>query len=409
MPATPKVFYLGSFRFPDGDAAAARVLGIGKALREAGARVIFGGWEKAGRQQDRQPDGSYRFQDFQYVSQGDLRHARLTPPQRLMGLMLAGRKTLRWIGSQTVRSGDVVIAYHGGPYFLSRLSRWCKQRGVRLILDCTEWYSPRQLPGSKLSPAWWGEEMAMRLVNPAVGRLMVVSSFLEQYYTARGCAVLRVPPLIDLRDRKWTVADRPDADFPPLRLAYAGTPGRKDLLLNIFRGLTLLKSDGIDVRLNLIGPTQASVMAVIPESRPLLHQLADSVVFHGQIPQSDVPSRLRESHFTVLLRPDERYAHAGFPTKVVESLSAGLPVIANPTSDLASCIRDGKDGILLENHSPASLAGGLRRLIALGPREWRIMGATARARAEELFDYRVHAERIARFTFGSGVSETSSA
>jgi len=49
-----KIIYTGAFKFPDGAAAAARVLGVGKALREIGYEVEFAGWEKEEREEDRQ-------------------------------------------------------------------------------------------------------------------------------------------------------------------------------------------------------------------------------------------------------------------------------------------------------------------------------------------------------------------
>ena len=42
------VLYVGAFGFPTRDAGAARVLGIGKALRSLGYEVVFGGGESHG-------------------------------------------------------------------------------------------------------------------------------------------------------------------------------------------------------------------------------------------------------------------------------------------------------------------------------------------------------------------------
>lgn len=393
----PNVYYVGSFRFPDGDAAAARVLGIGKALRAAGARVIFGGWEKGSRPQDIQPDGSFQFGGFHYISQADIRHTHLSHARRLAGAVLAGRNTLHWLAQQSVQPGDVVIAYHGGTYFLSRIHRWCRFKGLRLVVDCTEWYSPEQLPGGRLSPAWWDSEIRMRRINPSVGRLMVISSYLERYYKAKGCSVLLVPPLLDLQETRWNAADPRAPASPPLRLAYAGTPGRKDLIVNILRGLVALREQNMAIILNLIGPTRESLMQTVPESTRWLDLLEDSVLFHGRVPQSDVPRRLMESHFTVLLRPCERYAQAGFPTKIVESLGAGVPVIVNPTSDIDRYIEDGREGILLANESLEAFATGVRRVLSLGAAAWSNMRMAARQRADASFDYRNYIEPLRRF------------
>ncbi len=61
-----RVYYVGAFSFPEGDAAAARVLNIGKALRETGFEVIYGGWEKEARLEDKDTDGNSYYQGFRY-------------------------------------------------------------------------------------------------------------------------------------------------------------------------------------------------------------------------------------------------------------------------------------------------------------------------------------------------------
>lgn len=146
-----------------------------------------------------------------------------------------------------------------------------------------------------------------------------------------------------------------------------------------------------------MGSTPASLLQSAPECARWLTQLGAHIVFHGHVPQSDVPRRLMESHFTVLLRPDERYARAGFPTKVVEGMTAGVPVITNRIGDISLFIQDGGEGVLFEDESPENFAAGVRRIIALGPAAWRAMDETARRRAASSFEYRTYIEPIRRF------------
>ena len=52
----------------------------------------------------------------------------------------------------------------------------------------------------------------------------------------------------------------------------------------------------------------------------------------------------------MFLRDDNRVTKAGFPTKFVESISAGVPVITNKTSDLEYHLKNGENGFLLGNN-----------------------------------------------------------
>jgi glycosyltransferase involved in cell wall biosynthesis len=53
--------------------------------------------------------------------------------------------------------------------------------------------------------------------------------------------------------------------------------------------------------------------------------------------------------FFDFLRPTKKYAMAGFPTKFVESLGAGCPVITNYTSDLDLYLKNGFNGFVVKD------------------------------------------------------------
>jgi glycosyltransferase involved in cell wall biosynthesis len=117
----------------------------------------------------------------------------------------------------------------------------------------------------------------------------------------------------------------------------------------------------------------------------------------GRIPQERVRDAYLAADFSVLLREPVRYAHAGFPTKVPESLAAGVPVICNLTSDLGEHVHDGVEGLVCEGPSPSAFAAALRRAIDLPPTRRAAMRRAARAEAERSFDYRVYIDALARF------------
>jgi glycosyltransferase involved in cell wall biosynthesis len=391
-----RVIYTGSFRFPDGDAAAARVLGIGRALRATGYTVEFAGWEDAERSEDLEQDGAYRYQEFAYVSQREFRVKSLSALKRALGFLTAGEKTLKWLAAQDLSDVSTIISYHGGSLFLARLAFFCRQHGIRLLLDCTEWYDPNGLVGGRFGLVHLDHEFRMLIVNRVIGRGIVISHFLERYYSARGCKVLCVPPLIDLSEPKWQLSSR-GQDDGVLRLVYAGTPGKKDLLGNALRGLRVLIEEGHALQLHLIGPSREAVLACVDGDTALLDALQGVLVFHGRVSQTDVPGLLAAVDFSILLRPQKRYAEAGFSTKLVESLAAGVPVLANLTGDIGDYVRDGCEGILLSDHSPDAFVAGVKRILALTGVQKLEMRRMARALAEQKFDFRSFVPQIGDF------------
>jgi glycosyltransferase involved in cell wall biosynthesis len=392
------VAYVGSFRFPDGDAGAARVLGIGKALREAGFSVLFAGVEKRGRPQDRQPDGRFFCEGFPYLPEKDLGDTGVSRLKRAWLTHLSGSTTMGRLRGMNLAGTRAIIAYNASSLLLWRLCGFCRRRQIALIADCSEWYDLRHTIGGVLGPLAWDSELRMRCLQPRIGRVIAISSFLERYYRAHGCVVLRVPPLIDMDDGRPNQADqvsRKDKN-DVLRLVYAGSFGKKDLLGNAIRGLRDLRSSGLPVVLDLVGPSRQTAATCLGGAR-LLDELGGSVVCHGRVPHKVALGLVAGGDFSILLRPDKPYAHAGFPTKLVESLSLGVPIITNRTSDIAEYVREGQEGILLEDSTPGAFVAGVQRVLDLPRQQWGAMKGKARQRARDCFDYRNYVRPLKEF------------
>ncbi|HND44504.1 MAG TPA: glycosyltransferase [Cyclobacteriaceae bacterium] len=390
------VLILGAFRFPTGDAAAARVMGVGRALRQAGYEVAFAGWEQSGRPEDREGNGRFSYEGFQYYSQDEFRTGYLSPVRRLLRYLFAGSNTLKWLKSVNLGDVKAIVAYHGGSLFLLRLTLLCKLRRITLIADCTEWYDSEGLVGGRFGVAHLDNEFRMRIVNRLIGRLIVISHFLERYYASRFCRVVRVPPTIDLSERKWPPVVEASS-HAALSFVYAGVPGKKDLLSSALYAIRLLRQEGVSINLNLLGPSRADLLACVDGDAGLLDDLDGALIFHGRVAQELVPTVVAQSDFSILLRPVKRVSAAGFSTKLVESLAAGVPVFANRTGDIDRYIKDGEEGILLDDTTAHSFVAGARRVLAMSESDLMRMRMAARRCAEHSFVYSGYVEALADF------------
>jgi hypothetical protein len=271
---SPDIVYVGSFRFPDGDAAATRVRGIGKALREAGFGVLFAGVEKRGRPEDLQPDGRFCYDGFSYLPEQDLGDTRVARLKRAWLTHFAGSSTIRRLCSMDLSRTRAIIAYNTFSLLLWRLEAFCRRRRITLIADCTEWYDPWHRLGGLLG---WESELRMRWLQPRIGRVIAISSFLERYYRARGCSVLRVPPLVDMDERVNVQVEQTTREDNVLRLVYAGIPAKKDLLGNALLALRDLRASDLPVVLDLVGPSRESLVSCVGGNSRLLHELGSFV------------------------------------------------------------------------------------------------------------------------------------
>ena len=122
------------------------------------------------------------------------------------------------------------------------------------------------------------------------------------------------------------------------------------------------------------------------------------VFFKGRIERGEVLRYLEKADFTMLMRPpEERYAKAGFPTKVVESLAAGIPIICNYSSDLSLYLSDCQNAVIVEDYSVLSCSKALKKAIELLPEKRAQMRLAARETAEKYFDYTMYIDCIKEF------------
>jgi glycosyltransferase involved in cell wall biosynthesis len=394
------ILYVGAFRFPTGDAAAQRVLGIAKALAAAGYRVCIGSGSATGREQDRSPNGDYIYQGFLYTPLGYLRSQSMSPLSRVWRYCTAGKSVVNWVETLADDNCAAVIVYSPGCELIWRLLPLCKKRAVPLIVDVTEWQDGTQLPGGRWGPIRFDQEICMRYLQKQASGIIAISSYLQTYYEARTRPAIRIPPLVDLREPKWQVGDDSCANRP-LRIVYAGTPGkRKDLFREIVRGFRLASRGRDGMEFHVLGGADPNMLDGMGTAAA--GGASGRIVWHGQVPHELVPQYLAAADFSVLLRRPERYAMAGFPTKVVESLATGTPVIVNHTSDLSEYIRDGKEGIVVDGYSAEGLAAALERAASLGQSDRSRMRLAAQQRALASFDYTQYVDAIREFIRAQG-------
>jgi glycosyltransferase involved in cell wall biosynthesis len=105
--------------------------------------------------------------------------------------------------------------------------------------------------------------------------------------------------------------------------------------------------------------------------------------FYGSVNNSEVTKAYAHADFAVLLRDsDARFAKAGFPTKVSESLWHGVPVLANYSSDLAMYLTDGLDSIEVKGKSASAFSMAVSQALKLSPDTLEQMHISARKTAE---------------------------
>lgn len=383
---------IGEYRFPDGDAAAIRTLSLACAFRDLGYEVMVLG-KGAVRDQDRSTKcGGYYVKGIEYRTMNptpvSIWRRVLNPWQRLR-LFATSLEAL-----DLRRCRAVVINASDSARHVPFVQALCQRRGIPLVGDVCEWYDPRQMRGGWLNPFYLVFQLVFHFVLPSLRNFIVVSRLLEARFGGIDRSVVRIASPIDVTDIAST--DRTPSDR--LVLLYAGAAGRKDLLCEVLYALRELSHDERRrLEFRLLGPSRDDLVALLGGRDELLRELAEVVRPLGRVPRSAVLSALQEAHFSVLFRPDRRYARAGFPSKVPESLAAGTPVLLNLTGDLGDFVGDGRASIVAASGSVADIAAAIRRALALSRDDYLKLRESARRKAETHFDYRVSLSDLSAF------------
>ena len=331
--------YVGAFRLPNLDAAAPRVINNAKALRKAGCEVIFISWGGTYRKEDLCMDGKYRVCGFEYVISGDLPIGG-SIWDRFSTRLHRGRRSINLMKS--LPRPDLIITYNASNAFTKIMIRYCKAKDIKLANDVSEWYSNNELHFIDVLSNYINMVYTQQLVKNKI----VISSFLDSYYSDSNNVL--VPPLCDQDEPKWTtfVDDERIKPFKGVTLIYAGNPAKKDCIHSVIRAVNTLANEGKLIRFLILGISREDYMRRHNSSLIGGTSIHDNVLFLGRVSQDLIPAYYRKADFMVLLREPNRKSMAGFPTKFAESMTAGIPVITNATSDLPKYVINGKTGFL---------------------------------------------------------------
>lgn len=378
-----QIVLIGEYLFPDGDAAAVRAMSLARGFRALGLRVTVIGKGALVPEHYSAADGWHIVEGVRYTT---MRPEPVGTIQRIMEGYQRLRQFERALEAINL-DGCVAIVVNAcdSARHVPLLRAFCNKQKIPLVADVCEWYDPRQMPGGWANPFYLVFNAVFHGVLPKVQNLITVSRLLENRFATTGKNLVRIASPID-------ASGIPHADLTDpqcLVLIYAGSAGRKDLLVEILIALAGLSDTELRrLEFRLLGPTQADLIALLGSQAGLLDRLKNTVHPLGRVPRAQVLMALQQAHFSVLFRPTLRYASAGFPSKVPESLAAGTPIILNLTGDLGEYLADETASIVATSPAPEHIAVALRRALALNAEQLKAMRVAARDKAELHFDFR---------------------
>lgn len=365
------ILIISQYRYPDGDAGSVRMYSFARTIKDMGYNVFvfcLGSQEK-------------EIQQYRGIPYKSLR--KPSPYDSYLGF---NRRLIESIDN-IKRKTNVRAIVLGSCFFnvLIRLKKYCRANNIILVKDVVEWYSPSQFKYGKFSVGYFFNDFINRYLIDKSVRVISISTYLEKYYKSKKIITERIPVYFDqseFLDEKGNYGDK-------LELLYAGSPlSNKDRIDLILKGLSLLDDEALKkIHFVIIGVSVPQVKTLLLDQLDTFDRIEPSLTIIGRIPRPKVLEYLLKCDFTVLMRDsDKRNTQAGFPTKVIESISTSTPVIMNFTSDLGLYFKDNINSIEVVDNSAVSFADSIKRALSLTKSEKKIISVNAKELAIDSFN-----------------------
>jgi len=377
-----KILIIGSFILPDKTASAIRVRGLAHILNDIGYEVYFLG-------NNPYINGN---NDFFYT---DGYKCFYNKPNDFKSYYNIERE-IQVI--KQLNDGDLysIIAYHEHSIKLIRLNRFCHKHGIKMICDQTEWYSyKRQFKGfftiksiDFLFRHYW--------VQKKIKNLIVISSYLESYFQKKKMHLARIPNVVF---ENYSYNNKVEISYKQMNgnninYVYSGSNSKKELLEIGINAFSILRTKSKNIVLHVLGLTKSDFIKRYTKNAQIS---LEGIVFYGKLERHNALDILSKADFSIILRANERYAKAGFPTKMMESLMVGTPIICNLIGDMKLYLKNNVNCIEIVNLSIKETYEAFTKSITISKKEIEKMKIMSFKTSNEELNYKYYINKMEKF------------
>lgn len=287
----------------------------------------------------------------------------------------------------------VLILYGRSYRRLMPLANIAKKCGATLVWDTTEGIERFRGRGGKCSPIyidWW---LGTRALARSADLVTAITNSLADRYASVCRRVMVLPVLGEWSRCVQSEARRSSSAF---RLIVFGALREKDAPQTVLDSVSLLSARKVNLEIHLVGRYNDDRTSRGFAARLLaLSNATTSIVGQGAMAKGDMISLFETADCFMLLRPDTPAERLAFPTRIVEILMYGKPLITSDVGDVSRYLQNGRDAIVIQN-DPRLVAESVAGLVG-EPGKAAAIGITGRERAAKCFDrHRMARELLAR-------------
>ena len=314
--------------------------------------------------------------------------------KKLIGYKKSVLHFIKSLNSQDTSNIKAIIVYSGYSFYLFPLLKWSKKNKIPLVFDAVEWYTPQKKYHWLLKPYYWNTELAMRYFIPKTKNVIAISTYLEEYYKSKKCNTVVIPPLYY---PKTFIVENRERDY--LKLSYTGSPGKKDELNQVLNAILALNDDNNvkEIYIEIAGINEKELLSYSAFKDREISILPKNINAHGYISLKLAQQITSNSDFSILFRKNNKTNTAGFPTKVVESLSLSTPIFMNYSSDLYKYLHNYKNAIIVDDFKVETIKAALIEMMKIRRVNYLMMRKEAFNTAENYFLFSTKTEVMSTF------------
>lgn len=300
------------------------------------------------------------------------------------------------IKNKIINKSDAVILY-GVEYFYLIFPFWiaCQLTRTKLIRITTDYYKE-----STVVPVWWKKpklffyKFQFAHFDKYLDGIVSLSSFMAEFALQNGVSpkkVIVIPHFIDTEG--FCNGITPGTPSGKSRIGFCGSPNKSNGIYDLIEAFKIVYDEYPNAELFIIGEPTSNDKNDIENS---IGPVKDSVKISGLLTRREVPEALLTCHILVNPRISGQFAEAGFPTKLGEYFSTGLPVIATSVGDIKNYFTDKQELLLVSPDKPSELANAIIFLLKNDEISHQI-GQRGYEWAKANLDYKTNTSKLLEF------------
>lgn len=371
-----RVFILGWFSYPRGNATANYVQYLAKALQEEGFCVtVMSALNPEFKLSDGDVIGGITVRNIRWESK--FSYIRRLMNGRLFPFVLAGK-----IAKLRLTSDDILIAPTSLPA-ISTLFRLKKKYKFKTIGYPLEWFGVEQYKTPR--EAKKGEVQFQLNANHDL--LFPISYHIRNQFPKTPALVL--PIMADVTEFPFV-----PKEMDVCRFILPANGMMKDALPEMLHGLALLTKEELSrLEFHFTGVTENQIKSILNGFE--YEKIKNSVILHDWMKYENLISLYQNMHFLLLARDTNQMTLSNFPSKVPEVMTYGVvPVVSRVGDYTKYYLKDGVNSVVFEGCDANSCAKAIRRAMSFSEEEYIEISSKARECVERQFDYHNWTKKI---------------